>query len=126
MMLNFNTPLFLKPLQVRQRNGTKERSEAMITNVNSYSSMVQRIDHVRVSKSDRRIAKECMRKAEFVADLICRAGMSLQAAAALMGRSLNPSRRVRRDGSRWSSSPARAPTESAYSGSGNQRLKGRQ
>ena len=60
----------------------------MITNVNSYSSMVRRIDYIRVSKSDRRIAKECMRNAEWVAELICRAGMSLQAASALMGRSL--------------------------------------
>jgi len=60
----------------------------MNTNVNSYFSMVQRVDNVCMSKSDRRITKECMRDAELVADLICRAGMSLQAAAELVGRPL--------------------------------------
>ena len=49
----------------------------------SYSNLVQRIDQIRMSKSDRRIVKTCMRNAEFVADLICRPGTSLQAAAPL-------------------------------------------
>lgn len=52
----------------------------MITNVNSFPSIVQRIDYIRVSKSDRRIAKECMRNAESVAEIVCRAGANLRAA----------------------------------------------
>jgi len=58
----------------------------MISNMNPHPSIVQRIDQIRVSKSDRRIAKECMHNAELVADLICRACMSLRAAAELVGR----------------------------------------
>jgi hypothetical protein len=45
----------------------------MIRNGNAYSSMDQRIDSIRVSESDRQIAKEHMRDADFVADLVCRA-----------------------------------------------------
>ena len=60
----------------------------MSKNLNPYSSMEQRIDHLRVSESDRRIAKEHLRGAEIVVELICRACMNLRSAAQLMGRSL--------------------------------------
>ena len=56
----------------------------MIKNTDSYSSMDQRIDSIRVSESDRQIAKEHMRDADFVADLICRAGESLRSAGELL------------------------------------------
>jgi hypothetical protein len=45
----------------------------MIKNATSHSSMEQRIDQIGLSKSDRRLAKEHMRDADFAADLICRA-----------------------------------------------------
>jgi len=58
----------------------------MIKNANSYSSMNQRIDSIRVSESDRQIAKEHMRDADFVADLICRAAEKLRSAEDLLSR----------------------------------------
>ena len=58
----------------------------MIKNANSYSSMDQRIDSVRVSESDRQIAKEHMRDADFVADLICRATEKLRSADGLLSK----------------------------------------
>ncbi len=58
----------------------------MIKNANSYSSMDQRIDSIRVNESDRRIAKEHMRDADFVADLICRAAEKLRSAEDLLSR----------------------------------------
>ena len=58
----------------------------MIKNANSYSSMDQRIDSIRVSESDRQIAKEHMRYADFVADLICRATEKLRSAEGLLSR----------------------------------------
>ncbi len=58
----------------------------MIKNANSYSSMDQRIDSIRVNESDRRIAKEHMRDADFVADLICRAAENLRSAEDLLSR----------------------------------------
>ncbi|HKC53630.1 MAG TPA: hypothetical protein VKC33_03185 [Burkholderiales bacterium] len=58
----------------------------MIKNANSYSSMDQRIDSVRVSESDRQIAKEHMRDADFAADLICRAAEKLRSAEDLLSR----------------------------------------
>ena len=45
----------------------------MIKNAKSCSSMDQRIDSIQVSKSDRQMAKEHMRDADSVVDLICRA-----------------------------------------------------
>ena len=51
-----------------------------------YSSMDQRIENIRVSESDRQIAKEHMRDADFVADLICRAAENLRSAERLLGR----------------------------------------
>ena len=56
----------------------------MIKNTDSHSSMDQRIDRIRVSESDRQIAKEHMRDADFVADLICRAAESLRSVGELL------------------------------------------
>ena len=50
----------------------------MIKNGSAYSSMDRRIDSIRVSESDRQIAKEHMRDADFVADLVCRATENLR------------------------------------------------
>ena len=58
----------------------------MIKNANAYSSMDHRIDSIRVSESDRQIAKEHMRDADFVADLICRATEKLRSAEGLLSR----------------------------------------
>ena len=58
----------------------------MIKNANSYSSMDRRIDSIRVSESDRQIAKEHMRDADFVADLVCRAAESLRSLGELLNR----------------------------------------
>jgi hypothetical protein len=56
----------------------------MIKNANAYSSMDHRIDSIRVSESDRQIAKEHMHDADFVADVICRAAESLQSVGELL------------------------------------------
>jgi hypothetical protein len=56
----------------------------MIKNANSHSSMEQRIDHIHLSESDRRLAKEQMREADFVADLICRAAGNLRSVGDLL------------------------------------------
>ena len=58
----------------------------MIKNGNSYSSMDQRIDSILVSESERQIAKEHMRDADFVADLVCRASEKLRSAEELLSR----------------------------------------
>ena len=58
----------------------------MIKNADSYSSMDRRIDSIRVSESDRQIAKEQMRDADFVADLVCRAAESLRSLGELLNR----------------------------------------
>jgi len=50
----------------------------MAKNGKAYSSMDRRIDSIRVSESDRQIAKEQMRDADFVADLVCRASENLR------------------------------------------------
>ena len=52
--------------------------------MNGYSSMDHRIENIRVSESDRQIAKEHMRDADFVADLICRATENLRSAESLL------------------------------------------
>ena len=56
--------------------------------INAYSSIDQRIDNIRVSESDRQTAKEYMRDADFMADLICRAAEKLRSAEGLLGRLL--------------------------------------
>ena len=58
----------------------------MIKNANPYSSMDQRIDSMRVSESERQIAKEHMRDADFVADIVCRATEKLRSAEELLSR----------------------------------------
>ena len=60
----------------------------MIKNASSYSSMVQRIDEIRASRSDRGIAKEQMHDAELVAELLCRAGTNLRFAGELLSKLL--------------------------------------
>jgi hypothetical protein len=55
-------------------------------NMSTYSSMDQHIDKIRVSESDRQIAKEHMRDADFVADLICRTTENLRSTEDLLGR----------------------------------------
>ena len=60
----------------------------MIKNMNSYSSMVQRIDDIGASKSDRQVAKEQMHDAELVAELLCRAGTNLRFAGVLLSKLL--------------------------------------
>ena len=60
----------------------------MIKNMNSYSSMVQRIEDIRASKSDRQIAKEQMHDAELMAELLCRAGTNLRFAGELLNKLL--------------------------------------
>jgi hypothetical protein len=57
-------------------------------NTNAYSSMDQRIDNIRVSESDRQTAKEHMRDADFMANLICRAAENLRSVEGLLGRLL--------------------------------------
>jgi hypothetical protein len=48
--------------------------------------MAQRIDGVGMSRSDRQLAKEHMRDAELVADIICRACEGVQSTEELLGR----------------------------------------
>ena len=60
----------------------------MIRNGSSYSSMDRRIDSIRVSESDRQIAKEHMRDADFVAELVCRAAEKLRSAEEMLSRLL--------------------------------------
>ena len=58
----------------------------MIKNANAYPSMAQRIDGVGMSRSDRQRAKEHLRDAELVADLICRACQGVHSTEELLGR----------------------------------------
>jgi hypothetical protein len=58
----------------------------MIKNAKSCSSLNQRIDSIHVSKSNRQLAKEHLRDADFVADLICRAAEKLRSAEGLLSR----------------------------------------
>lgn len=60
----------------------------MIKKVNSLPSMVQRIDDIRASESDRQTAKDGMHDAELLADLLCRAVTNLRFAGELLGRLL--------------------------------------
>ena len=58
----------------------------MVKNANTYPSMAQRIDSIRMSRSDRQLAREHMRGAELVADLICRACEGVQSTEELLSR----------------------------------------
>ncbi len=51
------------------------------------SDIAQRIDSLRVSESDRRIAEAALRNGELMADLIRRAAENLKSAAALVNKS---------------------------------------
>jgi len=66
----------------------------VIKNMNSYSSMDQRIDSMHASPSDRQIAKEHMRDADFVADLVCRASENVRSAERLLRRAVRAARQV--------------------------------
>jgi len=66
----------------------------VIKNMNSYSSMDQRIDSIHASRSDRQIAKEHMRDADFVADLVCRASENVRSAERLLRRAVRAARQV--------------------------------
>jgi len=57
----------------------------MTSHMNSHSSMEQRTDDIRLSKSDRRLAKEQMRAADSAADFICRAAENLRSVRELLG-----------------------------------------
>ena len=56
----------------------------MIKNADSYPSLDRRIDSIRVSEADRQIAREHLRDADFVADLICRAVENVRTAKGFM------------------------------------------
>ena len=57
-------------------------------NMNTQTSMDQRIDSIRASESDRQIARDGMHDAELVADLLCRAGNTLRFAGEILGKLL--------------------------------------
>jgi hypothetical protein len=56
--------------------------------MNLNSSMDWHIDNLRASKGDRRIAKEHMRTADFVADLVCHVADALRFAEGFLGKLL--------------------------------------
>ena len=58
----------------------------MTKNTNVHSSMDRRIDSIRASESDRQIAREHMRDADFIADLICLATEKVRSAEGLLSR----------------------------------------
>ena len=58
----------------------------MTKNAGSYQSIDQRIDNIRMSETDRLIAKEHMRDADFVADFICRAAENFRSAEGLLSK----------------------------------------
>jgi hypothetical protein len=57
-------------------------------NTSQNSNVAQRINSLRVSANERRIAKEYVRDGERMADLICRTGANFRSAVAFMSRSL--------------------------------------
>jgi hypothetical protein len=61
---------------------------AMSRNLNSLPSMVERIDSIGASRSEREAAKREMRDAELVAELLCRAGTNLRFAGELLSKLL--------------------------------------
>jgi hypothetical protein len=66
----------------------------VIENMNSYPSMDQRIDSIQANRSDRQIAKEYMRDADFVAGLICRITENLWSAEELLSKAVRAARQV--------------------------------
>ena len=65
---------------------TKSKPEVP-ENARRRSGLAQRIDSLRISESDRRIAEEALRNGELMADLIRRASETLKSAAALVNKS---------------------------------------
>ncbi len=57
-------------------------------NMNTQTSMDPHIDKIRISESERQIAREGMQDAEMVADLLCRAGNTLRFAGEILGKLL--------------------------------------
>ena len=57
-------------------------------NMNAQPSMDPHIDSLRISESERQIAKEGMHDAELVAELLCRAGNTLRFAGEILGKLL--------------------------------------
>ena len=53
------------------------------------SNVAHALDQLRISESDRQLAREYLRNGELMADLICRASENLRSAAALVGRSFH-------------------------------------
>lgn len=60
----------------------------MIENLNTLPSMMERIDAISASKSDREAAKHDLQEAELVAELLCRAGTNLRFAGQLLSKLL--------------------------------------
>jgi hypothetical protein len=60
----------------------------MIKNTQALPSMVERIDEIGASRSDREAAKHDMYEAELVAELLCRAGTNLRFAGELLSKLL--------------------------------------
>jgi len=60
----------------------------MSRNQNSLPSMVERIDSIGASRSEREAAKHEMQEAELVAELLCRAGVNLRFAGELLSKLL--------------------------------------
>jgi len=60
----------------------------MIKNIQSLPSMVERIDEIGASRSDKDAAKHDMQDAELVAELLCRAGTNLRFAGELLSKLL--------------------------------------
>jgi hypothetical protein len=58
----------------------------MTKNTSLCSSMDRRIDSILTSESDRQIARQHMRDADFVADLVCRTTEKLRSAEGLLSR----------------------------------------
>lgn len=52
------------------------------------ANIAHALDKLRISDSDRQLAREWLRSGELVADLFCRSGENLRSAAALVGRSV--------------------------------------
>lgn len=52
--------------------------------VTTQPSLAQRIDNLRMSESDRRLATDCLRDGESLADLIFRARDAIRSAASLL------------------------------------------
>jgi hypothetical protein len=73
----------MSSLQLDERD--KQGAEAMIYEY-AHPSMDQRVDRMRISESDRQLAKAHMHDADFMAEIIYRAAENVRSAERLMGR----------------------------------------